>query len=128
TVELAGVKNPEQVRQYLQATAKLQFWEVATNMELAQNLINANDVLRNYVKSTNTSTTETTADVATTDSNSVAAAEAGEDSASLSSLLNQTEQADSGIASTDLQLFSIVRPVVDQNGQFVDAAIIGEVD
>src|SRR5690606_37188010 len=55
TVELAGVKNPEQVRQYLQATAKLQFWEVATNMELAQNLINANDVLRNYLKSTNTS-------------------------------------------------------------------------
>src|SRR5690606_9513993 len=50
TVELAGVKDPETVRQYLQATAKLQFWEVATNRELAPNLMKANDVLKAYLK------------------------------------------------------------------------------
>src|SRR5690606_2646543 len=28
TVELAGVRNPDRVREYLQATARLQFWEM----------------------------------------------------------------------------------------------------
>ncbi len=33
SVELAGVQNPERVRQYLQSSAKLEFWEVYTNVE-----------------------------------------------------------------------------------------------
>ncbi len=33
SVELAGVQNPERVRQYLQSSAKLEFWEVYTNAE-----------------------------------------------------------------------------------------------
>ena len=34
TVELAGVRNPERVRAYLQATAKLQFFELYANNEV----------------------------------------------------------------------------------------------
>ncbi len=46
TVELAGVKNPEQVRNYLQATAKLQFWEVYKNSEVFESLLKANDLIK----------------------------------------------------------------------------------
>ena len=46
TVELAGVKNPEQVRNYLQATAKLQFWEVYKNSEVVESLVKANDIIK----------------------------------------------------------------------------------
>lgn len=136
TVELAGVKNPEQVRQYLQATAKLQFWEVMTNSEIAPNLVKANDVLRNYLKSNGTTTTTSNTVVATTTSaapdTAVVAKAAQADTGSLSSLLNKSEAADSGLAGAtetrDAQLFDLLRPVVDQSGQFVDASIIGEVE
>ena len=45
TVELAGVHNPERVRKYLQATAKLQFFETFTNQEIGPMLVSANDAL-----------------------------------------------------------------------------------
>ena len=48
-VELAGVKNPESVRRQLQATAKLQFWEVYTNSEMAGALFQANTALKGYL-------------------------------------------------------------------------------
>lgn len=137
TVELAGVKNPEQVRQYLQATAKLQFWEVVTNAEIAANLIKANDVLKNYLKHTEatTSTSDTAVRVAAATEDTataiVAAADATADTGSLSSLLNKSDATDSkqGLAETgEAQLFDLLRPVVNQSGQFVDASIIGEVD
>ena len=49
TVELAGVHNPERVRGYLQATAKLQFFELYANPEICPLLIAANETLANYL-------------------------------------------------------------------------------
>src|SRR5690606_9214765 len=51
TVELAGVKDPESVRNVLQATAKLQFWEVASNLEMAEYLMKADKAVERYNKS-----------------------------------------------------------------------------
>ncbi|HRO41652.1 MAG TPA: protein translocase subunit SecDF [Flavipsychrobacter sp.] len=86
TVELAGVRNPERVRNYLQATAKLQFFETYTNQEIYAGLIDAETALSKYlsgVKSEDTSSTvSTVAANAGTDTTKKAT-----DTASLTSLL-----------------------------------------
>jgi len=75
TVELAGVQNPERVRSYLQATAKLQFFETYSNQEIGPLIGAANKPLYNYLsgikevdttaKSDSTKTAEAKADSAT---------------------------------------------------------------
>lgn len=134
TVELAGIKNPETVRQYLQATAKLQFWEVATNNEMAPYLIKANDVLKNYLKSekkTQVSNDSLLAKNEVKDTALAAAAPtAASDSNSLSSLIGNepAEGANALGQDVDEQLFTLMSPVADpQSGQFVDANIVGTV-
>lgn len=67
TVELAGAKDPDRVRKYLQSTANLQFWEVYNTGELQTSLINADKALQNYLNgvkpadSTNADTSATAA-------------------------------------------------------------------
>jgi SecD/SecF fusion protein len=52
TVELAGVNNPERVRKYLQATAKLEFWRTYAIQEIAENLNKADKDLRDFLAGT----------------------------------------------------------------------------
>jgi SecD/SecF fusion protein len=52
TVELAGAKDPERVRKYLQTTANLQFWEVYRYDELVNGLVAANQTLAQIHKGT----------------------------------------------------------------------------
>jgi SecD/SecF fusion protein len=59
TVELAGVHNPERVRTYLQATAKLQFFETYTNQEIGPLLNAANDALYGFLSGTKEDTAAT---------------------------------------------------------------------
>ncbi len=86
TVELAGVRNPERVRNYLQATAKLQFFETYTNQEIYGTLLTAETALSNYLSGNKADTTVTT----DTTTNAIANAD-GTDTASLSSLLGNKE-------------------------------------
>lgn len=61
TVELAGATDPERVRNYLQSTANLQFWEVYNLGELITPIQNADKALQNYmngVKDTSTVKTD----------------------------------------------------------------------
>jgi SecD/SecF fusion protein len=58
-VELPGVKNKERVRQLLQGTAKLEFWETYENAEIYPYLAQANQKL-NLIKSGETETADTT--------------------------------------------------------------------
>ncbi len=124
TVELAGVKDPESVRKVLQATAKLQFWEVATLEEIGGSLGKANDILKNYLKAGKTTTTKDTAVVAVNDTakkaaDTAAVAAAGKDTGSLASLVAK-EDTSSGKSTAaangkrDEDLFSIMMPAVDQ--------------
>ncbi len=48
-VELAGIKDPERVRKFLQSSANLQFWEVYRIDELAQSLQLADANLQGYL-------------------------------------------------------------------------------
>jgi SecD/SecF fusion protein len=99
SVELAGVRNPERVRNYLQATAKLQFFETYTNQEIYSGLISAETALSNILSGV--------IDTTSSDSASVAAATTGADSAknatdtaSLSSLMNSSKEAGKGNTDT----------------------------
>lgn len=133
SVELAGVTNKERVRQYLQATAKLQFFETYNNEEIFNSLSAANDALARYLAGTtdSTDTTKTTTATAATDSTKK------EDTGSLKSLMadksgGNKAGATSANASKDDEmraknpLFTLMNPYVDpQNGQIVPGAIIG---
>ncbi len=142
TVELAGVKNPESVRKYLQATAKLQFWEVATNQEMAPYLMKANTVLKNYLKGgkaeeavKDTAVVAKADTAAKTDTAKVAATAETKDTGSLNSLLAKEDTSKDAAGSPaaigdkrEDDLFTIMQPMVDmQSGQFVDAVIVGAV-
>lgn len=69
-VELPGVKDPERVRNLLQGTANLEFWETYTGAELGQNLQQANDLLKEILaaeEDTKEDTTKTPVDSLQTD-------------------------------------------------------------
>jgi SecD/SecF fusion protein len=145
TVELAGVHNPERVRTYLQATAKLQFFETYTNQEIGPQLKGMNDAI--YARLSGT------ADTTVTDStkNATAAADtakgkaAGSDTASLSNLLGNNKAAapakaggaDKTSDSTKMKqdeavrknpLFAIFRPSLTQSEDaFLPGPVIGYV-
>ncbi len=46
TVELPGVRNPKRARQYLQATANLEFWELYENVDIQNDLFALNEDLK----------------------------------------------------------------------------------
>jgi SecD/SecF fusion protein len=52
-VELAGIKNPERIKDYLQSSANLQFWEVYNIDELGTGLQAADKNLQNYLNGIN---------------------------------------------------------------------------
>jgi len=140
TVELAGVKDPESVRKVLQATAKLQFWEVATLEEIGSSLGRANEILTNYLKNGKTTpAAKDTAAVAVNDSSAKkdttkVAANTAADTGSLASLVAKGDSAgNKGANSNGLNgkgeesLFSIMAPAVNQQGQTYGASYIGMV-
>ncbi len=49
-VELPGIKEPERVRKLLQGSANLEFWETYELTEIYQQLVAANDIIREYNK------------------------------------------------------------------------------
>jgi SecD/SecF fusion protein len=57
TVELAGVRNPERVRNYLQSTANLEFYETYTNQEILSKYETAEKALAAYLSGTKAATT-----------------------------------------------------------------------
>lgn len=140
TVELAGVKNPETVRKYLQSTAKLQFWEVATILEIGQNLGKANEAsiaLLKQTKSLDTTTATTNTVAATTDT-----AKAAEIVATTATDTNKTVTEGLGSLNKDLagaktddiaqdkvqdeSLFTYMYPMIDESGRPAQgASIIG---
>lgn len=98
SVELAGVNNPERVRKYLQATAKLEFWETYSQHEIAQGFIKADEDLKALLsgKKENADTSKLVADT-----NQVAntAAPSSSDTGSLANLMKtDTSKTDTSTA------------------------------
>ncbi|MCL1937778.1 MAG: protein translocase subunit SecDF [Candidatus Azobacteroides sp.] len=50
SIELPGVKEPDRVRNLLQGTANLEFWETYTEDEIHQILIAANNIIRDSIQ------------------------------------------------------------------------------
>jgi len=135
TVELAGVHNPDRVRQYLQATAKLQFFETFTlNQDIGPKLKEANDALYNYLSGTG--------DTATSDTSKTAAAAADTSKkkgevASLDTLLgnNKATAGKAGASDTSREaavkknpLFAIFQvALTSDNTDFIHGPVIGYV-
>jgi len=141
TVELAGVHNPDRVRTYLQATAKLQFFDAYTNAEIGPMLKPANDALYGYLSGTADSSGSDSAKAA------IAAADttngkAGSDTASLTGLLGNGKAAANkgGSGTTDSAklkeednrkknpLFAIMYPALTQSqDNYATGPVIGYV-
>ena len=139
TVELAGVHNPERVRNYLQATAKLQFFETYNNQEIGMALNAANDALAAYLSGSK-DTTGIKDSLAGGDKKTDSAKTAGSDTGSLNAFVAKGgTAADNGkkAAATDstsandkdmikkAPLFAVIAPDVDQSGHFVLSPIVG---
>ena len=60
-IELPGAKDIDRVKKLLQSTAELQFWEVYSNQETANFFFQANSVVENLLKSTETEVDSTSA-------------------------------------------------------------------
>jgi SecD/SecF fusion protein len=89
TVELAGVQNPERVRSYLQATAKLQFFETYSNQEVGPLIGAANKPLYNYLSGIKEEdTTAASTDSASTAAATTDSAAAKSDTGSLANVLS----------------------------------------
>ncbi len=140
TVELAGVRDPERVRNYLQSTAKLQFFEAFSNEEIINAIQPANDALAAYLAG------ETDGDAITADSATTAAAAVGADSTktaaadtgSLSDLLGGSTAEQSGTAAGNdtaaksreeamkkNPLFAVWYPNITQQGNVNQGPIVG---
>ncbi len=133
SVELAGVHNPERVRSYLQATAKLQFFETFTNEEIFPSIQAANDALSRHLAGVS-DTTDTTAKTGA-DSSKLAASDTGHHLALPGAGAAKGGTADSK-DSTKIKeaefkeknpLYAVMFPVLDQQQQLVPGPIVGRI-
>lgn len=129
TVELAGVKDPESVRNVLQATAKLQFWEVFNNLELSEYLVNADRAVDQFNKSKKSTVVETVVEEELQDLDNEEGEVIEEEEVSSLAAISSLEEAASVTSegSEDYQgLFTKMMPIVNQQtGSFENANIIG---
>ncbi len=145
TVEIGGVDNPARVRNMLQATANLEFWETYKANELGAALNDANDALKLYLKAQkrvgDTSESAEGSEVVQTDSpssleeilgESKAADTAVNDKDNLSFLTD--EDSEDTLSSSEITeesfmeeapLFALIMPSVDQNNRYLESPIIG---
>ncbi|GHV10370.1 protein translocase subunit SecDF [Bacteroidia bacterium] len=56
SIELPGVKEPDRVRDLLQGTANLEFWETYMESEIHQTLIAANNIIRDSIRTAHADT------------------------------------------------------------------------
>ncbi len=139
TVELAGVHNPERVRSYLQATAKLQFFETYTNEEIFPAIQAANDALSLHLAGVSDTATDSSKSKSGVDS---LAKNAVADTGNLDKLLaKKTPDAKAGKDATGADsnkvkeqefkeknpLFSVMMPSIDQQNQLLPGAMVGRI-
>ncbi len=123
-VELPGVKDQNRVRNLLQGTAQLEFWETYENQEVAQYMGLANQ----KIKEMETSTVEETEETATEE---VAAVDLTSEENSLLSELEAGSETDStGVDNMagfkkDFPLYDVLRPSTTQDGQWLPGPVVG---
>ncbi len=143
SVELAGVHNPDRVRNYLQATAKLQFFETFTNDEIFPSIQAANDALSRHLAGISDTVADSSATAKAAGADSTAKTAKG-DTASLKDILGKKSASDKIAAAGDSKgtdsnkikerefreknpLYSVMIPFLDQQNQLVPGPIVGRV-
>ncbi len=144
-VELPGVKDQSRVRNLLQGTAMLEFWETYENQEVYPFLLQANDRIREIQAAASGDTTSTIEDapaaeapeatepaVEVADATEAAADSAGKESSLLDELAAGAEGDSTGTAPDNLEdfkkefpLFALLNPSTDQQGQLFPGPSIG---
>ncbi|QIA06894.1 protein translocase subunit SecDF [Draconibacterium halophilum] len=127
-VELPGVKDQNRVRNLLQGTANLEFWETYENQEVYQYMLQANERIKEMEVLDSEKSVEETA-VDTTEAETTA------DDAEENSLLSELEAgaADDTTATPDnlaafkeqFPLFALLNPSTDQSGQLYPGPVVG---
>ncbi|MCY1722683.1 protein translocase subunit SecDF [Prolixibacteraceae bacterium Z1-6] len=126
-VELPGVKDQNRVRNLLQGTAMLEFWETYENQEVYQYMLQANDKIKQIedaaVKTDATPEAKeeiTTEESTESEENSLLSElEAGAESDSTAGLDNLSD------FKAQYPLFSVLNPSTDQTGQLYPGPVIG---
>ncbi len=122
-IELPGQEDPKRVRELLQGTANLEFWETYENSEVISYLIQANNELREILASTSKKDTTKILPAVT------AAADTSKTSQSLEELISKdTAKAEAETREEfNLQnpLFGLLNPRVDEQGQPLPSSMIG---
>ncbi|MEQ8908471.1 MAG: protein translocase subunit SecDF [Vicingaceae bacterium] len=123
-VELPGVKNKERVRQLLQGTAKLEFWETYENAQVYSYLAQANEKL-NLMKSgesadTVKAVTDTTAQLA--DSDTIGVTNDSEEDA-LAALSEEDEATDTTVVDSTEKEVSIMDQLGASDTTATDSAM-----
>ena len=135
-VELPGVKDPQRVRDLLQGTANLEFWETYENSEVIGYLMQANEYLRSIMPATAASAASDTTALAqnmTAASGDTTATSGDTTATGDQSLLDMvsrdtsvtTEASSMEEFTTQNPLFGILRPNVTQDGQPVPGSLVG---
>ncbi len=143
-VELPGVKDQNRVRNLLQGTANLEFWETYENQEVYQYLLQANERLKSMQASettgenqnaeTNTPENNSQDNAEVSDSNETTAASAADTTEnSLLSELEGSAENDTTAAGIDnlenfkneYPLFALLNPSTDQSGQLFPGPSVG---
>ncbi len=117
-VELPGVKDPQRVRDLLQGTANLEFWETYENSEVIGYLVQANEYLKSIQPAETTRVTDTVAVADTTADKSLIDI-VSSDTTAVSESSNLEE------FTRQNPLFGLLRPNVSQDGQPVPGCLIG---
>ncbi|MBN2666587.1 MAG: protein translocase subunit SecDF [Bacteroidales bacterium] len=123
-IELPGQDDPQRVRELLQGTANLEFWETYENTEIINYLIQANNLLREI--EANTLRTDTTL---TAGESLSLPADTAAGSPSLEDLITQ----DTGLAVADTReefnvqnpLFGVLSPRVTEQGEPLPSSMVG---
>ena len=127
-VELPGVKDQSRVRNLLQGTAMLEFWETYENQEVYQYLLAANQKIKEMQgttvapEKTDSLKTEAT-DLAATDSTKT-------ESSLLDEMAGKTSTDTSAVDNLadfkkEYPLFALLNPSTDQSGQLFPGPVIG---
>lgn len=127
-VELPGVKDQARVRNLLQGTASLEFWETYENQEVYQYLLAANQKIKDMQGNT---VVPTATDSLNTAASEVAPADTSKTESSLLEELSGTTSTDtSGVDNMadfkkDYPLFALLNPSTDQSGQLYPGPVVG---
>jgi SecD/SecF fusion protein len=123
-VELPGVKDKDRVRNLLQGTAALEFWETYENQEVYPYLLEVNEDIKERNETANASDSETE-----TDDAELAEADQDDDL----SLLDELSSVDGDIDAldetadmeNDFPLFAVLTPNVNNQGQLFQGPVVG---